>query len=137
MLHFTIEDAVLPLPAVGTQAGDVQFLRVTGLPASEHVLTIDGQEIIRATAAGWERGVTISAGPAYADLEKLRGTIVRINELFYRRWRPFNDHSRHWDFMKGDFGLYDKEIAAQERAIAQARLPRPHSYVISPKGEIK
>jgi lysophospholipase L1-like esterase len=137
VLRFTTEDAVLPLPTVGTVAGDVQFLRVTGLPAGEHALTIDGQEIIRATAADWQRGVTISAGPAYADLEKLRAAIVRNNELFYRRWRPFNDHSRHWDFMKGDFGLYDKEIAAQERTIAQARLPRPHAYAISPKGEKK
>jgi lysophospholipase L1-like esterase len=136
-LRFNAVDTLLPLAKVGPLAGDVQFLRVAGLPAGEHVLTIDGQEIIHASAADWQRGVTISAGPAYADLEKLRTAIVRNNELFYRRWRPFNDHSRHWDFMKGDFGLYDKEIAAQELAIAQARLPRTHAYAISPKGEKK
>jgi lysophospholipase L1-like esterase len=132
-IRFTAHDAALPLANVGTVPGDVQFLRVLGLPAGEYALTSDGQEVGRAPAADWQKGLTISAGPAYSDAEKLRAAIVRNNALFYRRWRPFNDHSRHWDFMKGDFGLYDKEIVAQERVIAQARRPRPHTYVIAPK----
>jgi hypothetical protein len=131
MDRFKVQDAALPVPKVGTVAGDVQLFRVTGLPAGEFRLTIDGVKIVSATAADWEKGVTISTGPAYADAEKLRAAIVRNNDLFYRRWRPFNDHSRHWDYMKGDFGLYDKEIAEQERVIAQLRRPRPHTYWIS------
>jgi lysophospholipase L1-like esterase len=132
-LRFKSLDAALPLPQVGTVVGDAKFLRVAGLPAGEYALTIDGQQVVKAAAVDWQKGLTISAGPAYGDAEKLRAAIVRNNELFYRRWRPFNDHSRHWDFMKGDFGLYDKEIAEQERVIAQARRPRAHTYVISLK----
>jgi lysophospholipase L1-like esterase len=136
-LHFTVQDTTLPLAKVGSVAGDVQFLRVAGLPAGVYALAIDGQEVVKAAAADWQKGLNFSAEPAYGDAEKLRAAIVRNNELFYRRWRPFNDHSRHWDFMKGDFGLYDKEIAEQERVIAQARRPRPHTYVIAPKGGMK
>lgn len=53
--------------------------------------------------------------------KKLRAAIVKRNELFYRRWRPFNDHSRHWGFMAKDFKLYDDEVAAQERVIDELR----------------
>ncbi len=56
-----------------------------------------------------------------ATTEELRRAIVKCNELFYRRWRPFNDHSRHWGFMAKDFQLYDEEVAAQERVIDQLR----------------
>jgi len=52
---------------------------------------------------------------------KLRQAVVKRNELFYRRWRPFNDHSRHWGFMAKDFQLYDDEVAAQERVIEELR----------------
>ena len=54
-------------------------------------------------------------------MAKLRSAIVVRNQLFYRRWRPYNDHSRHWGFIGGDFKLYDQEIAAQERRIAELR----------------
>jgi hypothetical protein len=81
--------------------------------------------------------MTISAGPAFRDLEKLRAAIVHKSELFYRRWRPFNDHSRHWDFMRGDYPLYDQQIADEERAIAKLRQPRPHFYDLAAKGETK
>ena len=55
-----------------------------------------------------------------------REAIVKKGELFYRRWRPFNDHSRHWGFIGGDFKLYDDEIAALEKQIAELRVPREH-----------
>jgi lysophospholipase L1-like esterase len=130
-LQLKVRDAALPIP------GDVGVLRVIGLPAGVYRLTVDGEEIARADAGAWQKGLTLSTGPAYRDAEKLRSALVRRSDLFYRRWRPFNDHSRHWDFMKGDFGLYDKEIADQERVIAEARRPRPHTYVISPAGGLK
>lgn len=136
-LRFRVRDASLPIPNVGSVPGDTGLIRLTGLPPGDHVLTIDRQEIIRAAAAEWRKGVTISTGPAYGDVEKLRTAIVHRNDLFYRRWRPFNDHSRHWGFMQGDFGLYDKEIAEQEGVIAQARRPRSHTYTLSPAGGMK
>ena len=136
-LRFKSRDTVLPMPRIGPLTGDLQFLRVAGLHAGHYVLTVDGEEILQASAADWQKGVTIATGPAFRDLEKLRAAIVRKNDLAYRRWRPFNDHSRHWGFMQGDYALYDKEIAEQERAIAAARQPRPHTYAIAPKGETK
>jgi lysophospholipase L1-like esterase len=127
-VRFRTLDAVLPAP------GETRLLRVTGLGPGEYALKIDGRAVLRATAADWQRGVALSAGPAFADAEKLRKLIVHTGELFYRRWRPFNDHSRHWGFIGGDFALYDQEIGRAEEAVAQARRPRPHTYEITATG---
>jgi lysophospholipase L1-like esterase len=127
-LRFRAQDAALPA------RGEVRVLRVTGLGPGEYALKSGGREILRAPAADWQRGVALTAGPAFADTEKLRQLVIHKVDLFYRRWRPFNDHSRHWGFIGGDFARYDKEIAREEEAIARARRPRPHTYEISPTG---
>jgi lysophospholipase L1-like esterase len=108
------------------------FLKVTDLPAGMHVLKAGGKEILRAAAGGWARGVSLPAADNAA--EKLRQALVVNSDLFYRRWRPFNDHSRHVEFLKDDFSLYDKAIAEQERAIQALLTPRPSSIEIVPLG---
>ncbi|MSQ94269.1 MAG: hypothetical protein EXR98_06900 [Gemmataceae bacterium] len=118
-------DARLPL------APEVHILRITGLQPGNHLLKIDGQEILHASAADWNKGVRIAKGPMFADAEKLREAIVHRNQLFYRRWRPYNDHSRHWGFIGGDFKLYDQEIAAQENRIAELSAVRTRTYEIT------
>jgi lysophospholipase L1-like esterase len=133
VMRFLPADAMLPNPPAADVRPALQQLNVAGLAPGEYVLAIDGQHVAQASATKWQQGVNIASGPAFGDAEKLRAAIVRKNELFYRRWRPFNDHSRHWGFMQGDFALYDKEIADQERIIAEARRPRPHAFVLSPK----
>src|SRR5207302_10772742 len=103
----------------------------TGLKQGDYTLKIDRQEILHASAAEWQRGVAVTGGPMFAAAEKLREAIVLRNQLFYRRWRPYNDHSRHWGFIGGDFKLYDKDIAVQEQRITELRAPRPRTYVLS------
>ena len=108
-------------------------LTVSGLPAGRYALSRDEKP------AGF---VTIKDGKtrlpiALADGEKLRDLIVKKNELFYRRWRPFNDHSRHWTYIGGDFKLYDDQIAALEKSIAEARKPSSIRVKITPAGDSK
>jgi lysophospholipase L1-like esterase len=127
-IRFQAADEMLPV------AGDVCQLKVTGLPAGEYTLKIDAEDVLTVTAAEWNRGVKLESGPMFARAEKLRAEIVLRNQLFYRRWRPYNDHSRHWGFIGGDFKLYDQDIAAQEKRIAAARSPQPRTFEIVPKG---
>jgi lysophospholipase L1-like esterase len=127
-IRFQATDAMLPV------SGDVYRLQIGELPPGDYVLTIDGQEIAIVAAAEWNRGVAIDRGPMFADAEKLREAMVLRNQLFYRRWRPYNDHSRHWGFIGGDFKLYDQDIAAQEKRIAALRSAQPRTYEIAPKG---
>ena len=127
-IQFQATDAMLPV------TGDVCRLQIGGLGKGDYTLKIDGAEAATLTAAEWSRGVTLGHGPMFAGAEKLRAEIVLRNQLFYRRWRPYNDHSRHWGFIGGDFKLYDQDIAVQEKRIAAARSPQPRTFEIVPKG---
>ncbi len=57
--------------------------------------------------------------------------IGQRNELYYRRWRPFNDHSRHWTYIGGDFAMYDKEVAIDDGRIAELARPASHTYSLA------
>jgi lysophospholipase L1-like esterase len=97
---------------------------LTGEQTSNGILLNEVGYRILADAVEGQLGLPRTAAQA---LERdaavnLRRAIVQRNELFYRRWRPFNDHSRHWGFMAKDFLLYDEEIAAQERVIERLRV---------------
>lgn len=73
----------------------------------------------------------IDHGPPFSienNEDALRKEIVAKNELHYRRWRPFNDHQRHWGFIGGDGKLYDDLIAASEKRIAELRQPIVSQY---------
>jgi lysophospholipase L1-like esterase len=126
-VRFEATDESLPL----ANSGEVLKLRVTGLSPGEHVLKIDGQEVAKAPADRWQEGVSVASGPMFDDGEKLRAAVVLRNQLFYRRWRPYNDHSRHWTYIGADYKLYDQEIAAQEQRIAELRTPRPRNYQLT------
>ncbi|HZZ80087.1 MAG TPA: SGNH/GDSL hydrolase family protein [Gemmataceae bacterium] len=123
-VRFEATDTMLPV------AGDDCRLTITDLPDGNYTLKIDGDTILTATSSAWGKGVNLEA---FAGSEKLRAEIVQRNQLFYRRWRPYNDHSRHWGFIGGDFKLYDQDIAAQEKRIAAARTPQPRTFEIAPK----
>ncbi|MBM4067688.1 MAG: SGNH/GDSL hydrolase family protein [Planctomycetes bacterium] len=132
-LRLWIQEPVVPVTDPLAKEGLV--LRVTDLADGMHVLTVGGKEVLRATGEAWGRGLFIAAGNP--DGEKLRQAVIAKNELFYRRWRPFNDHSRHFDFLRGDFSLYDKAIADRERAIQDMLAPRWHCFEIVPLGKSK
>lgn len=118
-LAFQAADAML------AARGDLHFLKVVGLPSGEYTLTMAGRVVQTAPAADWARGLALPGAPFLAATEQLRQAIVFNNELFYRRWRPFNDHSRHWGFIGGDGKLYDQEMALQERIIADRCRAQP------------
>src|SRR5262249_18341734 len=118
-------------------AGDGQYIKVVGLRGGEYALKMDGKELLRASARVWGSGFSFVDDMLAADAEPLRQAIVANNELFYRRWRPFNDHSRHWGFIGGDGKLYDQEMAAQEKLIAERSQPPAHQYEIVRTGESK
>lgn len=132
-LRFQAGDALLP----AADGGDANTLRVTGLTPGDYRLKIDGREVSRASAAQWGKGVAITQGPPFADAANLRAALVRRNQTFYRRWRPYNDHSRHWTYIDIDFKLYDDVLAKEERGIADLRKPRTHVYEITAVPEAK
>jgi lysophospholipase L1-like esterase len=130
-LRFEATDEILAAAEEG------QYLRLVGLSPGEYALKLDGRQLLTLSATDWRKGISYSDDPIATDAGKLRHAIVANNDVFYRRWRPFNDHSRHWGFIGGDFKLYDREMEAHEKTIAELRRPRPHQYEIIRIGDSK
>jgi len=129
-LKISIKESLVRIPdGLGK---DAPVLRVTGLAKGEYVLEFEGKGVARGSAEDWARGMILSAGPTAEAGDRLRQGVIDKGEVFYRRWRPFNDHSRHFDFMKGDFSLYDKEIETRERGIRALLSPRSYVFEVVP-----
>lgn len=116
----------------GTTLKEIPVI-ITGLPAGRHALTLEGVRLAVADDKAWSAGVVVSAAPFLADAESLRQATVVRNDLFFRGWRPFNDHSRHWGFMAKDFKTFDEMAARQDDAIDALRLGRAASLEIAPE----
>jgi lysophospholipase L1-like esterase len=110
-------------------------LCVSGLAPGPYALRIDGREAAKASAQEWGRGVSVEPKPASVQVEELRAAFVKQGELFYRRWRPFNDFAEHWGYIEGDFKAYDEQIARLDSRIAQLRRPAPLHFEIGPARE--
>lgn len=109
-------------------------LKVTGLPAGDYGLQIDGEPIVRADAKHWELGVRFRRTYAEQQVEELRTAIGVKNELFFHRYRPQNE-TYLFLFRKHEQGnnaveipQFDPLIAAKEKEIANLKLPRKHSF---------
>jgi lysophospholipase L1-like esterase len=136
-LRFDILPERLPAPWPGQMVEgriDLPMLVVRGLAPGKYALKVGGREVERRDAAEWKDGV-VPDDPSWSQAEKLRAAIVKKNKLFYRRWRPFNDHERHWTYIGGDFKLYDAEVAREEAVIARLRRPAIlHCEILRVKG---
>ena len=103
-----------------------------GARGGDYEIACDGQIAATVPAGKLATGVVLEGAIVCPEGEKLRRAIVKKGELFYRRWRPFNDHERHWGYIRGDFALYDEEIAALEKTIAELRVPRERTIEVRP-----
>lgn len=143
-LSFQALDPVLPpapapprSPATATVPGMRRSLKITDLPAGAYTLKIDGQPILKASAAEWGQGQAIpSTVPEFAQSEKLRHAILAKNELFFHRWRPQNE-TYLFGFRKHEQGnnareipMFDPLIEKAEAEIAKLRVPVAHRYEV-------
>jgi lysophospholipase L1-like esterase len=127
-----ITEDMLPLP------GEKRILKVEGLPAGKHILSIDNETVATADAAEWARGVALTRGPEFAQTEQLRQAILAKNLLYFHRWRPLNE-TYVFGFRKKEQGQnaveipqFDPLVEKQEEEIARLSKPRMHTYTIKP-----
>jgi hypothetical protein len=133
-LKFQVRRASLPEPqlpealAARGMSPEHLSLGVKGLPAGEWTLLIDGHEVMHADAHTWESAPAIPIDPDRESADELLRWIVKIDEIFYRRERPFNDMPRHYGYIGGDFALYDKQLAEMDKTIDPLRQPKSHEF---------
>ena len=147
---FRLLDATLPSPnppkskrspvkAVGSEKE--RSLTIQGLKKGRYALMIDGKKILVATSADWDRGVSLTEGPEFDQLDRLRQTVHEKNLLYFYRWRPQNE-TYLFGFRNYEQGqnarevpMFDPLVVEQEKAIATLRVPKPHVYELIREGE--
>ncbi len=143
--EFRLLDQILPEnpSPVGraTWSGEPRELWVRGLKPGRYALKIDDKPIASADAATWNKGVVMTKGPEFDQIEALRQAINAKNELYFYRWRPQNE-TYLFGFRKHEQGqnareipLFDPLVAAKEAEIARLRVPVPHVYELIREGE--
>jgi lysophospholipase L1-like esterase len=108
-------------------------LEVTGLAEGEWILQCQGKEMASATAREWEKGISVTRGPSYLEVEAMRRSIAKRNNLYTRRWRPVNDWPAHYTYIAPDFALYDGLVAEQDELIATESQPVAQNYALTLK----
>jgi hypothetical protein len=117
-------------PAWGEPA---PVLVVAGLAEGQWILRCQGQEILSAPAREWEKGVSVTRGPSFDQVEAMRRSVAKRNNLYTRRWRPVNDWPAHYTYIAPDFALYDGLVAEQDELVATQSQPVAQSYALTLK----
>lgn len=145
-IRFTAKSERLPLapaPALHSPVHPEKValrLTVKGLDKNKTWSVLcDGQEVKLSGDSHLEHGGLVLASPETEQVEKLRHTINQKNELWFHRHRPQNE-TYLFLFRKHEQGRnaaeipqFDPLIEAQEKIIAELKLPRSHTYEIKLK----
>jgi len=119
-----------------TLPGGPRTFRVPQLAAGRYTLKIDGTEVATASGEEWNRGVTITKGPEFDQIEKLRRLIEEKNRHYFHYWRPQNDtyifgfRRKEQGHLTAEFPKYPPILNEKDAEIAKLRVPILHSYVL-------
>jgi glucose/arabinose dehydrogenase/lysophospholipase L1-like esterase len=143
-IRFTKRDDVLVRPNYIGDTHDIPAyssgcrLQYASLPPGRYAWKVDGEVFYIVSAQDWQRGLWIERGPQFDQVEELRQTIIRKNQLVFHRLRPQNSA-----YLSGEFGaaqgrlasqiaMFDPLIEEAEREIARLRKPRAHFHELVP-----
>lgn len=152
-IRFTRLDESLPMP-IDSKAEDAlklapildelsrYQLRVSGLPAGNYELFIDGESALKTTGEALDKGLnlTVTAGVITKQAREVLAQVFYKNELFFNRWRnvqlyDFPDWSKGGDIetrRSAELDNLDKKIAAAEGEINKLRKPIAHRFELKP-----
>jgi len=155
-VSFESQDEALPMPidpraeaalklAPILQDLDRYELRITGLPAGNYELSIDGEAVGKTTgeelAQGWN--LANQPSPITKQAQRVLDLVFRKNNLYFNRWRNvqlyvFPDWARSPETearRTAELSKLDLQIAQAEAEIESARKPVPHRFEVKPAGQ--
>jgi len=107
-------------------------LKVSGLPAGEYRLMFGGNELARASATDWVRGVILADTPDQQHAETIRATVADKNETFFHRWRApnseyiFGRRTKPYGVVSfpPEMKVFDRLIDQKEQQVLTLSMPR-------------
>ncbi|TDB67360.1 GDSL-type esterase/lipase family protein [Arundinibacter roseus] len=140
IIRFAMEPGYLPLPAPQSGQlpdGMLPTLAISGLRKGVYALTVNNQLVATATSHAWEKGISITEGPAFVQAAAIREMIIKKNEQFFFQYRPLNrtyilgfrayEQGRHAQGLE-EHSLIIKWLEGQ---IALKSLPKSNVYQLS------
>ena len=127
-VRFTATDSNLP--------GGGRTLSVFKLKPGKYALKVDGAVVATAAAEEWEKGVALSKGPEFVQIEKLRALIAEKNLHYFHYWRPQNDtyifgfRRKEQGHLTAEFPKYPPILNEKDAEIAKLRVPASHTYLL-------
>jgi hypothetical protein len=113
-------------------------MQFVALQPGNYTLRIDDEPAAVYTGDQWKQGQQVVHGPALEQVENLRQTIVKKNELFFHRWRPENQ-TYLFGFRKYEQGknakeipMFDPLITEQEEKITELAMIKMRKYELAP-----
>jgi lysophospholipase L1-like esterase len=133
-LSFETLDSTLPSPSIAGQKNEPRILKFSDCPDGAFDVKIDDKIVTRVQATALRKGVDLLLTPERSQVEDLRQTITKKNELHFHRWRPQNE-TYLFGFRKHEQGRnaaeivqFDPLIEELEQRIAKLRKPTKHIY---------
>ncbi len=125
-LSWKVTDKMLPRPIVPGFASlnpSPRTIAIKNLPKGTYKLLVDGKEVMMKNSEDWAKGVMISSGPDFDQVEMMRKLILEKNRQYFHRWRPQNE-TYLLGFRKHEQGQnarelpqFDPIVAAKEEEI--------------------
>ena len=122
----------LPMPLPGYE----RTLKVTGLQPGMYELRIDGDVVATTGAERWAGGVSLTAGPEFEQVERVRRAVIEKNMLYFHYWRPENftylfGHRRHEQGQNApEIDEFLPLVETQDELIHRVKMPQRHVYVL-------
>ena len=152
-VSFDRRDEALPMPVDARAAAALKLapildelsryeLRITGLPASDYEVKVDGEVVGKVSgttlANGWN--LANEAGPITRQARKVLDLVSQKNDVFFKRWRDVQlfvlprwaQNSASAAGRKTELAALDQQIADLEAEINTARQPGSHRFELSP-----
>ncbi len=129
-----------PIPtknSKNSEKGSGGFLGIRMLEAGSYTLLIDGEPIETRPHTEWMQGKEFHQGGGFSQIETIRETIVKKNQLYFYRWRPQNE-TYLFGFRKHEQGrnareipMFDPLVSEEESKIFLMNQPKEHAYELS------
>lgn len=138
LFSLSLMNTHLPVP-LPDRVESLSKITVKGLKKGQYGLRVNDEIVAVGTHQDWENGIALQQGPVIRQSERLRETIQKKDDIFFRQYRPQNrtyilgfrayEQGRHEEDLK-DLGLLVAWLDGQINQLKQPKQQQLHFFSI-------